>query len=114
MKKVELYFKNENDAYSAETELKKYDVHNVSIEKMGEGISQRTFLPLPASHGAGGGSIGSSLSISGNSSGEEKAEQADPKYMSHMLRFEVNEKDYDEVIASLKDYDPYEIDTREQ
>lgn len=112
MKKVELYFKNENDAYSAETELKKYQVKNVSIEKMGEGNSKGTFLPLFTSYGAGGGSVGSALPLSGNSS-EEKAEQADPKYMSHMLRFEVEEKDYDEVIASLKDHDPYDIKTKE-
>lgn len=115
MKHVELYFKNENDAQSAKAELNKYKVKDVFLEKMGEGNRSGLFIPIFSPYwGAGGGAAGGafpSFAGSNDSSEEGKAEKADSKYMSHMLRFDVNEEDYDEAISMLKDYDPYGLET---
>lgn len=114
MRKVELYFKNENDAYSAETELNKYNVQNVVMEKIDNSENIVGDTPIFSPYGAGGGGVGGALPFSiGNSdasSEEGKAEEADPKYMSHLMQFEVDEKEYDNVISSLKKYHPYGLE----
>lgn len=118
MKKVELYFKNENDAHSAQAELNKFRVQNVSMEKMEKGNRNGLFIPIfspfwgTGSGGAGG--VFPSITDSDSSTEENKAKEADPKYMSHMLRFEVKEEDYEEAISMLEDYDPYGLETEEK
>lgn len=115
MKQVELYFKNENDAQSAKSELNKFKVKNVAIEKMEEGSRNGLFIPIFSPYwGAGGGVAGGSIpSYNEDSKGSSEVEQsknADPKYMSQLLRFEVSEEDYDEVLSVLKEYDPHGIE----
>lgn len=108
MRKVEVYFKNENDAESARADLEKYNVHNTAVEKVPDGTRAGGFIPL-FSPGSGSGSAGIPF-FTQDRTNDSEAQKADPKYMSHMLRFEVDEKDYEETIAALKNHDSYHLE----
>lgn len=106
MKLVEVYFKNENDAESARAKIEKYNVRHVSIEKVPEGNDSQSFTPfLSPSWGSGG----AGFPLRKQDPEENEANQADPKYMSHLLRFEVEENEYEDAIAVLKDYEAYNL-----
>lgn len=109
MKKAEIYFKNENDAEAAKTELNKFKVSNVKIEKLPEGDQSTGFIPLfvPSNYGRQGMGV---PFIPDNSSEEKKASRADSKYMSHILRFEVADEDYDEAVSMIEKHEPYGMD----
>lgn len=116
MKEVKLYFKNENDAHSAQSTLNKYRISNVSMEEMNEGNRTGLFIPIFSPYwGTGSGTGGGGLPFFGGGSNDDsdqgQAQEADSKYMSHMLRFEIEEEDYEQAISELKEYDPYGMET---
>lgn len=108
----EVYFKNENDAEAAKASLSKVDAHNITVEELPSGFGSRGgFIPLFAASGYGRTGMGVPF-VGDDSSDDAKAEKADPKHLSHLLRFEVGEQDREEAIALLKDHNPYGLEKK--
>lgn len=113
-KNVRVYFTSENDVESAHTSLQSLKISDLYIEEMPEGTEADTdmFIPLFATNIGTSGSA-SNLGMSGTAAPfvpgitEEDVGEEGSGSITHLLHFEVEEEDYDEAIAILKEFECY-------
>lgn len=104
---IDVFFKNENDAESAQAELRTLKVRNMYVEEMPEDADTTLLVPffptnIESSAGAAGnvGPITPIISDAGK-------DVDGPKYLSHLLHVEVETEDYNEVLSILEKHDCY-------
>ena len=108
---VDVYFKSENDAESARASLQKVKATNVFIDEMPGDIGTKMYIPLfPTNIGVSGtqnnvGPIGANALLV--TEGTKEAGKEDQGRLTHLLHLDVNEDDYDQVFAILKEHDCY-------
>lgn len=109
-KSVALYFKNENDAESARTKLQSLKVSNLYVDQMSENMRTEMYIPFfPTNVGssqttANVGLFGENVPLSDEA--ENNHNETDDE-ITHLLQFEVEEEDYQEVKLALKGIDCY-------
>lgn len=104
---IEVFFKNENDAESAQAELRTLKVSQMYIEEMPEDANTTLFVPFfptnvdSTTAGLGGVSPAAPIisEVADNSPG--------PNYPSYLLYVEVETEDYDRVLTILEEHDCY-------
>lgn len=119
-KKIEVYFKSENDAESAHAALKKLKVNDVYIEEIPGDTDTGFFVPFSSanvgsSSGAAGysgtagtaGSAGGPIAPFAPIVGRDNDEDHDHGKLTHLMHFNVEEEDFDETVSILIDNDGY-------
>lgn len=100
MKKDIVYFKSENDAEAARSDLEKLKVRNIRVEKISEDfLNKHAFSPLFS------GFTGPGLEMAPLK--EEETLKGKRKSVTHLLRFEVPEEKYKEAMSILKSREGY-------
>ncbi|WP_117168210.1 hypothetical protein [Paraliobacillus sediminis] len=106
-KKLEAYFKSENDAEAVRAKLNnKVNVRNVMIDQVSDGLANKFVVPLVA----GGG--GTSATMPGNSpypipSSGEGFFKEDEGERKTVLECEVSEEDFNEALVILQENDAH-------
>lgn len=108
---IEVYFKNENDAESAQAQLRTLEVKHMYVEEMPEDTDTALFVHffptnIDSTTAGSTGVVPASPIISG-----EREELAGPNYPSYLLYVEVETEDYDEAMAILQEHECF---TREE
>lgn len=105
-KRVEIYFKSENDAESARAKLQTQKVSNISVEKIPDARESdgRVFVANDPTYATGGG-------VGGNLSGGATAEpfaytgdatSDDNTPLTYLVTFEVSEANYPDTLVAIK------------
>jgi|SRR5699024_27912 len=103
---IEVYFKNENNAESAQAQLRTLKVIDMYIEEMPKDARTTLYVPVfPASldtntTGSARGPITPALS-------SVVDEVSGPDYPSYLLHVEIETDDYDEAMKILQDHEYY-------
>lgn len=101
----ELYFKSENDAEAARAELSSFRVNDVSLESIPEGKSPtKPFIPIAP------GFYGPTGLEAAPLKNKEKLEGKKQETLTHLLRFTIDEKDYDEALTALEKTNGFQED----
>lgn len=104
---IEVYFKNQNDAESAQANLRTLKVNHVYVEVMPEDVDTSLFVPFfprPVDSGTvASGGVGSVPPILP----EIRKEVSGPNYPSYLLYVEVETEDYERVLSILEEHDCY-------
>lgn len=121
-RKVELYFKSENDAESVRSRLRTQRVSNVSLEEFPEtsASDSRMFIANDASYTSGantpntGSGAVTPVAYTGDDldDGNIENKSDDDRPISYLLTFEVAEDNYSDVMISLKDMPYYYYDNK--
>ncbi|WP_407270927.1 hypothetical protein [Radiobacillus sp. PE A8.2] len=100
-KKLEAYFKNEDDAETVHAELNRFNVSNVSVEEIPEGDERFLvpIFPINNSGSSGGGGLVAGLG--------EFGEPTQTDQRRHLLSFEIEEKDFQEALNIVKKSEGY-------
>jgi|SRR5699024_6733230 len=103
---IEVYFKNENDAESAQAKLRTLQVNHMYIEEMPADADTTLFLPFFSMSGE--------TNISGSARGpvtpiisKGQNDGLGPNYPSYFLFVEVETEDYDQAMSILQEYECY-------
>lgn len=115
-RKVELYFKNENDAESARSKLRTQKVSNILVEEIPDAHDSdtRVFLANNPSYttGAGASNVNSGvahpMAYTGgdlDDVGERKNQYDGP--INFLLTYEVSEENHPDVLVAIRDLDFY-------
>lgn len=97
MKTEELYFKSENDAEAARSELDSFRVRDVSVEEVPEPTGRdKTFIPLVPGFTGPTGLEASPLKNKEKLQGERR------ETVTHLLRFSIDEDEYDNAMKVLE------------
>lgn len=97
MKTEELYFKSENDAEAARSELGAFRVSDITIEKIPEEKgSNKPFIPLAPGFYGPTGLEAAPLKNKDKIQGERK------ETVTHLLRFSIDESEYDQAMSVLE------------
>jgi len=110
-KRLEVYFKNENDAESASLKLETLRVSNNFIDEMPNGGEQRNYVPFATANLSSSGTPGMVnpayvVQVKAESDQRKKENPYDEEIM-YMLQFDIVEEDYDEAIHILNEFDCY-------
>lgn len=112
-KKIQAFFRNENDAEAALAKLQKLKVSNAFIDAMPDGDTTMTVIPINnlASGGASmnSGPLTTSPPISARKIKEtfERKDKTTRSDFSHLLEFEVSEEEAEKAIQELCDTDAH-------
>lgn len=103
---IEVYFKNENDAESAQAQLRTLKINHMYLDEMPEDSDTTIFVPFFSTSvdtntaGAARGPVAPIISdVRGDNSG--------PNYPSYLLFVEVETEDYDQAMSVLQEHDCY-------
>jgi|SRR5690625_2911661 len=103
---IEVYFKNENDAESAQAQLRTLKINHMYLDEMPDDSDTTMFVPFfPTSidtntTGAARGPVAPIISdVTDDDSG--------PNYPSYLLFVEVETEDYDQAMSILQEHDCY-------
>lgn len=106
VRKVEAYFKNENDAESAKASLQSIKTTSVFIEEMSAGTDTKLYVPFFTTNVEAAGApsnvrpLGAQVPfLSEENHGE----------ITHLLHFDVSEEEHDQAISILKDHDCFTL-----
>lgn len=107
IKNIEVYFKNENDAKSAEAELRTLKLKDIYVEEMPEDSKPTSFIPLiPRSMDSGVAATGGVGSVTPFIPSKE-AESPGPNYPPYLLHVELEGEDWDKAMEILQEHDCY-------
>lgn len=109
-KRLEVYFKNENDAESASLKLKTLRVSNNFIDEMPSGNEERYYVPFATVNSSSSGTPGmvNPAYVAETSSKRNQLEETENPYnekVTHMLQVDVVDEDYDEAVNILNEFD---------
>ncbi len=103
---IEVYFKNENDAESAQAQLRTLKVNQMYLDEMPEDTETRLFVPILPTSG--------DTNITGSARGpvtpivsEIDDDLSGPNYPPYLLYVEVETDDYDQAMSILQEHDCY-------
>lgn len=96
-KRIEAYFKSENDAESAKAALQQLHVSDMIVDDIPESGYKVTFVPFTQS----GASFGVAAPI------DIKQEEQNAEDITHVLEGEVNAEEYDKAMDILSAKDGY-------
>lgn len=100
-KRVEVYFKNENDAESAKMKLQPLKVTNIFVDKMPVKDEKVFFFPFVQAN------LGGTEETKSNKDGIANEKDLSNNSPTHMLQFDVEEEDYEASMNVLKQYECY-------
>lgn len=111
-KRVELYFKSEDDVESVQANLNTLKVNNLTIEEMTDDTDTKMFAPfLPTNVSSTGINNGAAFGfpspftsiIANNNDDDHFANDR----ITHLLRVDVEEEDFEQFLNIIKNYDCY-------
>lgn len=106
-KKLEAYFKTENDAEDVHAKLNsKVNIRNVMIDQVPDGSENTFVVPIITGGGGSSGAMSGNSAIPVPSSGEGFLKE-DEGERKTFLECEVLEEDFNEALMILKENDAY-------
>lgn len=112
-KKVQLYFKSENDAESVRSKLHSQKANNVYIDEMPNASEADTRLfaanepAFTAGAGTTGNTSGSTQPITVAGADLDDVQDREEATITHLLTFDVKEENLSDVMIALKDFNYY-------
>lgn len=110
-KRIEVYFKNEDDVEAAHASLHTLKISDVTIEEMPEGTDTTTFLPFYSVNAGSSGMTNNNFAPYGAfapmTSDADNEDDDHQDQMTHLLRFSVADENYNKTIEVLNKYDCY-------
>ncbi|PYZ93871.1 hypothetical protein CR194_12090 [Salipaludibacillus keqinensis] len=109
-KRIQAFFKNENDAERASAKLAKVNTTNQIIDKVPEQESNGRLVLIPAIHsGTGAGTAAGSTAAVGGSVDRLKSLvfKDNREQFTHILEFEVAEANIEEALQELRQTEAY-------
>jgi len=103
---IEVYFKNENDAESAQAQLRTLQVNHMYIEEMPEDADTTLFLPFFPMSGETN-TTGSARGPVTPIISEVQDDGSGPSYPSYLLFVEIETEDYDQAMSILQEHECY-------
>ncbi|WP_035187274.1 hypothetical protein [Alteribacter aurantiacus] len=105
MKKLQAYYRTQNDAESASISLKQLEVSNVMVDEIPE-ASRKELVLVPAANIGSSGTAGTGVPpvTAGNKGLLNKNDKSSFEYI---LEFDVSESDYEQAVAKLKETDAH-------
>ncbi|MDL4840997.1 hypothetical protein [Aquibacillus rhizosphaerae] len=98
-KSIQAYFKSENDAESVHAKLNTLNIKNVFVDKVPDGTDFRMVFPLINNGNGAGRTIGA------GGIGINLADSSSDNNRTHVLEFEVEDKDVQDAYKILSEND---------
>lgn len=98
---LEAYFKSENDAEAASAKIKTLNTSNVLVEEVPGDMDEKLFVPFHSSGDMATSTVSGVTPIAPEPMEKEEDRGASEK-LTHMLHFQVDEKDYEQAVEILK------------
>ncbi|WP_077624568.1 hypothetical protein [Sediminibacillus massiliensis] len=103
---VEAYYKSENDAESARAKLNTLNTNQILIEEIPDGTDTKLLVPFMGS-GDMAASTTTGVPPVAPTQMDNKKKEADPKSLTHLIHFEVEEEDYEKALNVLRETGSY-------
>ncbi|MGP4060872.1 hypothetical protein [Halobacillus sp. H74] len=100
---VQAYFKTENNAESAKTDLQKLSVNQEMVEAIPEDTDLTPIVPLAGSTNSGGGTFNFTEVISPKH--DQDGALSDKRHLTHVLHFTIKEEEYERALKIVKDHE---------
>ena len=106
IRKVEVYFENENDAESAKASLQSIKTTPVFIEEMSGETDGKVYVPFFYTNINSSGSMNNTGVIGTPASFSSDKKEGE---VTHLLHCEVDEEDYNQAISILKVHNCFDL-----
>lgn len=106
IRKVEVYFESENDAESAKASLQSIKTTPIFIEEMSGETDGKVYVPFFYTNINSFGPMNNTGVIGTQASFSSDKKEGE---VTHLLHFEVDEEDYNQALAILKEHDCFDL-----